>query len=199
MTEKWKNEAAALKEARQHLLAQLGEPPFRGRGVSMRESVTDLSFADNHPADLGTENFERSKDLSLREHSFSRLRLIDEALARIDTGTYGTCLRCGETISPARLAAVPETPLCFSCREYDEQSKYDPNRRPVEEERLRPPFARSELFGDPGFDSEDFWQEVARHNKRPRIFEDALEDEETGLVEDVDSLTNEDFRNQLPD
>ena len=69
----------------------------------------------------------------------------------------------------------------------------------IRDRRLRPPFARSELFGDPGFDSEDFWQEVARHNKRPRIFEDALEDEETGLVEDVDSLTNEDFRNQLPD
>lgn len=194
-----KNKAAALREARRHLLEQLGESPSLRRGTGMRESVTDLSFADNHPADLGSENYERSKDLSLREHSYSRLRLIDEALARIDTGTYGVCLRCGQTISPARLEAIPEAPFCLSCREYEEQSIVDLNRRPVEEELLRPPFARSELFGDPGFDSEDFWQEVARHNKRPRIFEDALEDEETGLVEDVDSLTNEDFRNQLPD
>ncbi|MDI9457216.1 MAG: TraR/DksA C4-type zinc finger protein, partial [Bacillota bacterium] len=140
MTEKWKKEAAALKEARQHLLAQLGEPPFRGRGVSMRESVTDLSFADNHPADLGTENFERSKDLSLRELRFSQLRQVEEALARIDAGTYGICLRCGEMISAARLEAVPEAPLCLPCREYEERAAIDTGRRPVEEELLSHPF-----------------------------------------------------------
>ncbi|MEW5785904.1 MAG: TraR/DksA C4-type zinc finger protein [Bacillota bacterium] len=195
----WEKEEAALREERRRLLEQLGEPLNRNRSVAFRDSVTELSFADNHPADLGSENFERSKDLSLREHHLSHLRLVEEALERIDAGRYGVCRRCRENIDPARLAAAPEAPLCLLCQEEEERGMLDPHRRPVEEERFLPPFAQKIVFGDPGFDQEDFWQEVARHNKRPRIFEDGLEDEETGLVEDVDRLTNEDFRDQLTD
>ncbi|NLA12370.1 MAG: hypothetical protein GX883_09655 [Firmicutes bacterium] len=199
MTGNWKKEEQALLKARRMLQEQLGEGPSRERRVGMRESVTDLSFADNHPADLGTENFERSKDLSLQELHFSQLRQVEEALQRISAGTYGICQRCGEMISRARLEAVPEAPLCLPCREYEEKAVQSPGGRPAEEELLEPLFSGSIVFGDPGFDSEDFWQEVARHNKRPRIFEDDLEDEETGLVEEIDSLTNEDYRDQLPD
>lgn len=199
MAPHWSKQETALREARRHLQEQLGEGPSQQARASMRDSVTDLSFADNHPADLGSENFERSKDLSLREHHFSRLRRIDEALARIEAGTYGICLRCGETISPARLEAVPEAPLCLPCREYEERAMLEPTRRPVEEERLLPPFARSIVPGDPAFDSEDSWQDAARPNQRPFIYEDILDDEETGVVDEVDSLTNEDHRRQLPD
>ncbi len=199
MNGNWNKEERALREARRVLLEQLGGSPTREHRIGMRDSVTDLSYADNHPADLGTENFERSKDLSLQEMHFSQLRLVEEALLRIAAGNYGICLRCGETISPERLAAVPEAPLCLPCREYEEKATQRHGGRPAEESRLIPPFARNIVFGDPGFDSEDFWQEVALHNKRPRIFEDALEDEETGLVEEIDSLTNEDYRDQLPD
>lgn len=199
MAGNWEMNAAALRKARQQLLEQLGAGPTRAREVSLRESVADLSFTDNHPADLGSENFERSKDLSLQEMRFSQLRRIEEALARIDAGTYGICLRCGESITPARLEAAPEAPLCLLCREYEERAAAEMDRRPVEEERLMPPFARSIVQGDPGFDGEDAWQEAARHNKRPYIFEDILDDEETGLVEETDAITNEDFREQLPD
>ena len=59
----------------------------------------------------------------------------------------------------------------------------DRSPRPQEEGGLLPPFARRNVAGDPGFDEEDFWQEAARHNKRPNIYEDMLEDENTGLVE----------------
>ena len=40
---------------------------------------------------------------------------IDAALARIEDGTYGDCVRCGEAIAPARLALVPDTPFCAAC------------------------------------------------------------------------------------
>ena len=94
MAGKWEKHAAALREKRRQLLEQLGEGPSREHGLGMRDSVAELSFADNHPADLGTENFERSKDLSLRELHFSQLRQVEEALARISAGTYGICSRC---------------------------------------------------------------------------------------------------------
>lgn len=43
------------------------------------------------------------------------MELIRSALARIDEGTYGECLKCGEEISMERLAAVPHTALCRTC------------------------------------------------------------------------------------
>lgn len=195
----WEKQAAALREEKKQLHDLLGGKNERDRLVSFRDSVTDLSFADNHPADLGSENFERSKDLALHEQYLSRLRLVEEALSRIDAGSYGICPRCGASIEEERLEVLPEAALCLPCQSYEEQEMLDPDRRPVEEERLLPPFAQKIVFGDPGFDPEDFWQEVARHNKRPQIFEDALEDEETGLVEGTDSLTNQDLRDQLTD
>ena len=195
----WEEEAAALKEARRRLAKELegAGAPERERG--MRESVTDLSFAANHPADLGTENFERSKELSLKEHSCDKLHLIDEALARMEQGTYGSCLRCGEEIARDRLKAAPEAPFCLPCEEYVERPGGDPHRRPVEEELLEPPFERSTVPGDPGFGSEDIWEEVAQYNRRPRIYEESAEGEAEELVEETDALTNEDFREQTPD
>jgi RNA polymerase-binding transcription factor DksA len=44
-----------------------------------------------------------------------RQALIEAALARIQAGTYGACLGCGEPIPYSRLAAIPETPTCIDC------------------------------------------------------------------------------------
>lgn len=43
------------------------------------------------------------------------IKQIDAALARIEAGTYGVCAKCGEDISPERLALLPATPLCKTC------------------------------------------------------------------------------------
>jgi RNA polymerase-binding protein DksA len=40
---------------------------------------------------------------------------VKRALARIDDGSYGDCVRCGESIAPARLEARPEAALCINC------------------------------------------------------------------------------------
>jgi DnaK suppressor protein len=46
-----------------------------------------------------------------------RLIQVEQALERIKEGNYGTCKRCGETINPARLAAIPYALLCIKCQE----------------------------------------------------------------------------------
>lgn len=169
------------------------------RGLrSLRDSGSKLSLADNHPADLGTENFERGKDLALQEQKLTHLRRIEEALDRIENGRYGICLRCGREIPAERLKAIPETALCVDCLGFEERQLRG-SSRPVEEGVLLPPFVQDGQPGDPGMDQEDFWQEVARFNKRRRIFEDGLEDEETGLVEGVDETTNRQHRDQSTD
>src|SRR5580698_1393837 len=51
----------------------------------------------------------------------SLLQLIDEALVRIKTGTYGTCIECEEELQQKRLEAVPWARYCVTCAEKHEQ------------------------------------------------------------------------------
>ena len=88
----------------------------------MSAEVGDSTDSDiNHPADSGTEMFERTKDLALRANVGAMLGQIDEALAKLDAGTYGTCDRCGQQIAPARLEALPYATLCVTCQDRVEQ------------------------------------------------------------------------------
>jgi RNA polymerase-binding transcription factor DksA len=52
---------------------------------------------------------------ALGHQELGELRRIDAALARIEDGTYGDCLKCGEPISAARLDLLPDAPLCKKC------------------------------------------------------------------------------------
>lgn len=60
--------------------------------------------------------FEQQRDLALRERAEQHLALVDEALARLDAGTWGTCGRCGNPIAPERLEALPWAALCIDCQ-----------------------------------------------------------------------------------
>ncbi|RMG00760.1 MAG: TraR/DksA family transcriptional regulator [Planctomycetota bacterium] len=70
-----------------------------------------------HMADLGSDNFEQEFDLVLAESEGEVLRQIDEALERIDEGTYGVCAECGCKIPKVRLNAIPYTAHCVQCAE----------------------------------------------------------------------------------
>ena len=83
----------------------------------------DVSGDFNHMADLGTDNFEQEFTLGLIENEEEELRLINEALAKLDEGTYGLCETCGEPIPKTRLKALPFAKLCIACKEKDETSR----------------------------------------------------------------------------
>jgi RNA polymerase-binding transcription factor DksA len=80
---------------------------------SETESLGELSSSDQHMADLGSETFEREKDLSILEQIEAELADIEHALRRLDEGTYGTCEACGKPIDDARLEALPATRFCL--------------------------------------------------------------------------------------
>lgn len=75
-----------------------------------------VDFDTNHPADSGTELFEREKDLALQENLEGMLAQIHDALLKIDEGTYGLCDRCGRPIAEARLEALPYATFCIECQ-----------------------------------------------------------------------------------
>lgn len=139
--------------------------------IPLQDSISELSMYDNHPADLGSETFERSKDLALRQQTEILIAKIDDALAAIDKGTYGICDTCGAEISLDRLEAMPSTTMCKKCKEAEEELP-DRHPRPIEEDVIAPPFGGfmhddSEFeLGDAEdeimFDGEDAWQAVAK-------------------------------------
>ncbi len=89
---------------------------FRDDGVigeSQEENLSELSSADQHPADAATETFNRERDLSVLEQVEAELADVERALRRVDDGSYGTCEACGRPIGDERLEALPATRFCL--------------------------------------------------------------------------------------
>ncbi|MBM3845713.1 MAG: hypothetical protein FJ405_05425 [Verrucomicrobia bacterium] len=74
-----------------------------------RESAAEMDNYSLHMADSGTDNFDRDFALSLLSSDQDAVYEIEEALKRIERGTYGTCELTGKTIPKARLEAIPWT------------------------------------------------------------------------------------------
>ncbi len=85
------------------------------------EEESEESPTDNHLAETATVTYDREMDYSLEENSEQVLQAIDEALARIDEGTYGICQNCGRPISEERLEALPYARLCIDCKRLEER------------------------------------------------------------------------------
>lgn len=84
--------------------------------------IDELSVVDQHPADVGTEVFEREKDLSIAQTFTSELEDIEAALMKLDAGTYGTCEACNKPIGDARLEAIPHARFCVDDQASAERS-----------------------------------------------------------------------------
>ena len=74
-----------------------------------KESAEHLQSYSEHMADSGTDNFDRDFALSLLSSDQDAVYEIEEALKRIENGTYGICEETGKTIPKARLEAIPWT------------------------------------------------------------------------------------------
>ncbi len=76
---------------------------------------------DNHLGDAATITFDREMDYSLEGNTGHVLAAINEALRRIEEGTFGTCARCGTPIAEERLEAMPYATKCIDCKRLEER------------------------------------------------------------------------------
>ena len=77
-----------------------------------QNGTDELATVDQHPADAGSETFEREKDMAILSNLEEQVSEIEKALARVDEGTYGTCEACGKPIGDERLEVVPTARYC---------------------------------------------------------------------------------------
>jgi DnaK suppressor protein len=79
-------------------------------------SNTDGANADDeHDPEGSTIAFERAQVSALLDAAHVHLDALDAALARLSSGTYGECQRCGGAIAPERLVARPDALYCIAC------------------------------------------------------------------------------------
>jgi DnaK suppressor protein len=79
--------------------------------------------------EAAVEDLTRDLEVRLVEQGFAELRRIDEALTRLNKGTYGVCRRCHSAITEERLHAVPFAVLCQRCQRREEQKSPPPLAR----------------------------------------------------------------------
>lgn len=172
-----------------------------GYGISIKDLTSELSSYDNHPGDLGNETFEAEKNLSFRTQEKFLLSEVQVALNKIADGSYGLCEQCHKEIGKERLEVRPYSRLCIHCENDMEQKIPDEEEgRPIEEQVLFPPFGRSftdnDLDDSVEYDGEDTWEEVNEYNVRTSD-NDFGEDEGIGYVQEIEQISNEQYKRRL--
>ncbi|GIM27972.1 molecular chaperone DnaK [Clostridium polyendosporum] len=163
---------------------------------------SELSFYDNHDGDLGAEIFIMERGRALKGNENYLLEKVEDALKSIDDGTYGVCKKCGREISKERLDFLPYAQNCIKCQnEISTIKTYNSEQRPIEEIVIGPPFGYGyndyDVDQQVPFDAEDSYQSVERFNRLRNIVE--YYDDDNMYVEDVEKISNQQYRNQLPD
>lgn len=86
-------------------------------GIKPLQTSMENNSRQGDMADQASGNNEVHIQLKLKQTDAKILQAIEEALWRVDKGTYGTCRDCDQEIAPARLNAIPWTRVCIACKE----------------------------------------------------------------------------------
>lgn len=111
-----------LLEKRNEIRNDLNVLESHSMNSTSAESSGDLIYSD-HMSDLGSASMEREKAFMFASRDGAYLEQLEEAIQRLEDGTYGICRVCGTKIPQARLEAVPTTKICVSCKEAEAQQK----------------------------------------------------------------------------
>lgn len=104
---------ARLVEAREAARAQIVALSAEYEGIVEANAL--IAVDDEHDPEGSNTAFERAHVSALLDRTRDHLAAVDQALERLDRGTYGRCASCGEPIPPERLDALPATVTCVRC------------------------------------------------------------------------------------
>jgi len=90
---------------------------------SQKESSGDLSGYSLHMADMASDSYDRELSLNIAGEVQEIVYEIDDALKRMEEGSFGKCISCGKKIPQKRLNAVPYAKYCIQCKSKEEKNK----------------------------------------------------------------------------
>jgi len=103
-----------IEDERQRVLQRLGMIEEEIQGLAANQS-RNQSYS-NHMADVGTDAMEQEQAFMHASQGTDYLMALEEALRRVEKGTYGVCEECGDKIPPRRLEAFLAARLCVKCQ-----------------------------------------------------------------------------------
>lgn len=104
------------------MLAKMREE-IQQKGENTIEDMTEDREMYADPADRASAESDRAFILRLRDRDRKLIQKIEQALERIEEGSFGICDDCGEDIAVPRLKARPVTTLCIKCKSKQEQEE----------------------------------------------------------------------------
>ena len=111
-----------LLDKKEQANADLEDLERVSRSEDAQESSEDRSAYSLHMADRGTDAMEREKNMLLAQREGAYLDYVDEALQRIEDGSFGLCRVCGNEVGRERLEAVPTATQCIDCKSKADES-----------------------------------------------------------------------------
>lgn len=202
LKEKLINEANKVDKA-------LGQMRENGEADMSEYSSTELSNYDNHPADLGSELYSVEMNMALKVHEQSKLNDINNALKKFENGSYGKCEKCKKEIEYERLEVLPSAKLCLECEKDKEASEINtpdmqynevfdaPFGRKYLNKREDDEFEGMDQLNDlMKFGSADTPQDMGGYEDYEEFYTNEVDNQ--GIVEEVDKISNEQYKKQLP-
>ena len=105
-----------IQDKLEEMSEELQEHEQNTRNEAEQVASEDRSAYSLHMADRGTDAMEREKNLLFAQRADDYIEYLQEALNRVEDGTFGVCRVCTKDIGRARLEAVPSATQCIACK-----------------------------------------------------------------------------------
>jgi RNA polymerase-binding protein DksA len=89
---------------------------------SQKDASGDISGYTFHMADVATDTYDREFSLGIATNEHKIIYELNEALKKLEEGTYGICEECNNPIPKTRLKAIPYARLCIKCQQAKERT-----------------------------------------------------------------------------
>jgi DnaK suppressor protein len=185
-----------LLEKRAEIIGDVSSMENEALKKSRLDAAGDLSSMPIHMADIGTDNYEQEFALGLLDSERKLLREINDALQRIEDGTYGTCEGTGEQIPRARLEASPWARYCVAYARLIEQGLIiageEEEEEDKEEKKKRKGPQKRKKKSEEELEEEEQEEEEIEEEEEPEEQEDEESEEEEEEAEEIAAPEEED-------
>lgn len=165
------------------------------------QMANELSVYDDHTGDSAGDLLDTTIDISLSQNEKTILNKIDNSLKKIENGTYGLCDKCGKEISNMRLEFMPYAENCIECQNeinnVIEVEEHSLNRLEALRQSEQPSYYAYKIPDHNVYKFNNGFENIAGFTDIDEVYDEFYYDDNY-YVDPIDSISNEQYKNQLP-